>query len=35
MIFKLVSKLGTKVLAINILESKLVFKRLIEFNFKT
>jgi len=32
MVSKLVFKLATKVLAINILDSKLVFKRLIEIN---
>jgi len=34
MVFKLVSKLVTKVLATNILDSKLVSKRLIEINLE-
>jgi len=34
MVFKLISKLATKVLATNILDSKLVSKRLIETNLE-
>jgi len=34
MIYKLVSKLANKVLATNVLDFKLVFKRLIETNLE-
>jgi len=34
MVYKLVSKLATKILTTNILDYKLVFKRLIETNLE-